>query len=225
MERVFIIIQIFLDTYEIFIFAALLTLRLTITSLIIGCLIGLIIAFFRISTNKWLNKLATLYIGLIRGTPLIVQIAILYFGIASIVTFSQFWAGALALAIHNGAYIAEIFRGSIQSIDRGQMEAARSLGMTYSIAMRRIILPQAFKFSIPPLGNQFIIGLKDSSLVAYVGMAELWGSGLSEAASNYRQLETYIVVGVYYLVLVMLFSYLLRKLEVRMDIDSKQISN
>ena len=225
MERVFIIIQIFLDTYEIFIFAALLTLRLTITSLIIGCLIGLIIAFFRISTNKWLNKLATLYIGLIRGTPLIVQIAILYFGIASIVTFSQFWAGALALAIHNGAYIAEIFRGSIQSIDRGQMEAARSLGMTYSFAMRRIILPQAFKFSIPPLGNQFIIGLKDSSLVAYVGMAELWGSGLSEAASNYRQLETYIVVGVYYLVLVMLFSYLLRKLEVRMDIDSKQISN
>ena len=225
MERVFIIIQIFLDTYEIFIFAALLTLRLTITSLIIGCLIGLIIAFFRISTNKWLNKLATLYIGLIRGTPLIVQIAILYFGIASIVTFSQFWAGALALAIHNGAYIAEIFRGSIQSIDRGQMEAARSLGMTYSFAMRRIILPQAFKFSIPPLGNQFIIGLKDSSLVAYVGMAELWGSGLSEAASNYRQLETYIVVGVYYLVLVMLFSYLLRKLEVRMDIDSKKISN
>ncbi|MFJ7726766.1 amino acid ABC transporter permease [Neobacillus sp. NPDC097160] len=217
-------IQIFLDTYDVFIYAALLTLRLTITSLIIGCMIGLIIAFFRISTNKWLNKLATVYIGLIRGTPLIVQIAILYFGIASIVTFSQFWAGALALAIHNGAYFAEIFRGSIQSIDRGQMEAARSLGMTYHLAMRRIILPQAFKFSIPPLGNQFIIGLKDSSLVAYVGMAELWGSGLSEAASNYRQLDTYIVVGVYYLVLVMLFTYLLKKLEVRMDIDSKQIS-
>ncbi|MBO0962794.1 amino acid ABC transporter permease [Neobacillus sp. MM2021_6] len=217
-------IQIFFDTYEVFIFAALLTLRLTITSLLIGCLIGLIMAFFKISTNKWLNKLATGYIGLIRGTPLIVQIAILYFGIASVVTFSQFWAGALALAIHNGAYIAEIFRGSIQSIDRGQMEAARSLGMSYPLAMRRIILPQAFKFSIPPLGNQFIIGLKDSSLVAYVGMSELWGSGLSEAASNYRQLDTYIVVGLYYLILVMLFTYLLRKLEMRMDIDSKPIT-
>lgn len=168
--------------------------------------------------------MATVYIELIRGTPLIVQIAILYFGIASVVTFSQFWAGALALAIHNGAYIAEIFRGSIQSIDKGQMEAARSLGMTYSLAMRRIILPQAFKFSIPPLGNQFIIGLKDSSLVAYVGMADLWGSGLSEAASNYRQLETYMVVGIYYLVLVLLFSYLLRKLERRLDIDSKEIA-
>ncbi|WP_420489400.1 amino acid ABC transporter permease [Neobacillus drentensis] len=219
-----IIVQIFLDTYEIFISAALLTLRLTITSLIIGSLIGLVVAFFRISTNKWLNKLAAIYIELIRGTPLIVQIAILYFGIASVVTFSQFWAGALALAIHNGAYIAEIFRGSIQSIDKGQMEAARSLGMTYPLAMRRIILPQAFKYSIPPLGNQFIIGLKDSSLVAYVGMADLWGSGLSEAASNYRQLETYMVVGIYYLALVLLFSYLLRKLERRLDIDSKEIS-
>jgi polar amino acid transport system permease protein len=219
---VLIIVQIFLDTYDVFISAALLTLRLTITSLIIGCLIGLIVAFLRISSNKWLNKLATIYIGLIRGTPLIVQIAILYFGIASVVTFSQFWAGAIALAIHNGAYIAEIFRGSIQSIDKGQMEAARSLGMSYPLAMRRIILPQAFKFSIPPLGNQFIIGLKDSSLVAYVGMSDLWGSGLSEAASNYRQLDTYMVVGIYYLVLVLLFSYLLRKLERRMDIDSKE---
>ena len=217
-----IIVQIFLDTYDIFISAALLTLRLTITSLIIGSLIGLIVAFFRISTNKWLNKLATIYIELIRGTPLIVQIAILYFGIASVVTFSQFWAGALALAIHNGAYIAEIFRGSIQSIDKGQMEAARSLGMTYPLAMRRIILPQAFKFSIPPLGNQFIIGLKDSSLVAYVGMADLWGSGLSEAASNYRQLDTYMVVGIYYLALVLLFSYLLRKLERRLNMIQKK---
>jgi polar amino acid transport system permease protein len=219
---VLIIVQIFLDTYDVFISAALLTLRLTITSLIIGCLIGLIVAFLRISSNKWLNKLATIYIGLIRGTPLIVQIAILYFGIASVVTFSQFWAGAIALAIHNGAYIAEIFRGSIQSIDKGQMEAARSLGMSYPLAMRRIILPQAFKFSIPPLGNQFIIGLKDSSLVAYVGMSDLWGSGLSEAASNYRQLDTYMVVGIYYLALVLIFSYLLRKLERRMDIDSKE---
>ncbi|MGJ7913081.1 amino acid ABC transporter permease [Neobacillus sp. LXY-1] len=213
-----------MDTYDVFIFAALLTLRLTITSLLIGCFIGLVIAFFRISSNKWLNKVALFYIGLIRGTPLIVQIAILYFGIASIVTFSQFWAGALALAIHSGAYIAEIFRGSIQAIENGQMEAARSLGMSYSLAMRRIILPQAFKLSIPPLGNQFIIGLKDSSLVAYVGMADLWGTGLTEAAANYRQLDTYIVVGFYYLVLVMLFSYLLRKLERRLDVDSKLTS-
>ncbi|WP_310177054.1 amino acid ABC transporter permease [Neobacillus niacini] len=211
--------EIFLNTFDVFPKAAFLTLRLTIISLLIGCIIGLIFAFFRISTNKWLNKLASLYIGLIRGTPLIVQIAILYFGIASVITLSQFWAGALALAIHNGAYIAEIFRGAIQSVDSGQMEAGLSLGMSYPLTMRRIILPQAFKFSIPPLGNQFIIGLKDSSLVAYVGMADLWGSGLSEAASNYKQLQTYIVVGFYYLVLVLIFTYLVRKMENRMSLD------
>ncbi|MBI0580611.1 amino acid ABC transporter permease [Neobacillus cucumis] len=213
--------DIFLNTFDVFPKAAFLTLRLTITSLLIGSIIGLIFAFFRISTNKWLNKFATLYIGLIRGTPLIVQIAILYFGIASVVTLSQFWAGALALAIHNGAYIAEIFRGAIQSVDSGQMEAGRSLGMSYPLTMRRIILPQAFKFSIPPLGNQFIIGLKDSSLVAYVGMSDLWGSGLSEAAANYQQLQTYIVVGFYYLVLVLIFTFLLRKMENRMSLDLK----
>lgn len=216
-----IIFDIFLNTFDVFPKAAFLTLRLTITSLLIGSIIGLIFAFFRISTNKWLNKFATLYIGLIRGTPLIVQIAILYFGIASVVTLSQFWAGALALAIHNGAYIAEIFRGAIQSVDSGQMEAGRSLGMSYPLTMRRIILPQAFKFSIPPLGNQFIIGLKDSSLVAYVGMSDLWGSGLSEAAANYQQLQTYIVVGFYYLVLVLIFTFLLRKMENRMSLDLK----
>ena len=127
--------------------------------------------------------------------------------------FSPFWAGAIALAIHNGAYITEIFRGSIQSVDRGQLEAARSLGMPYPLAMRRIILPQAFRLSLPPLGNQFIIGLKDSSLVAYVGMSELWGSGLSIAAGNFQQLDTYIIVGAYYLVLVLLFTYFVNLLE------------
>ena len=97
------------------------------------------------------------------------------------------------------------------------MEAARSLGMPYPLAMRRIVLPQAFRQSIPPLGNQFIIGLKDSSLVAYVGLSELWGSGLSIAAGNFQQLDTYIIVGLYYLVLVLLFTYLVNLLEKRLQ--------
>lgn len=210
-------IEILLETYPVFIKAAGLTLQLTLTSLVIGSLIGLALAFLRISKNPFLNGIAHAYIGIIRGTPLIVQIAILYFGIASIITLSQFWAGALALAIHSGAYIAEIFRGAIQSIDRGQMEAARSLGMSYSLAMQRVVLPQAFRRSIPPLGNQFIIGLKDSSLVVYVGMSELWGTGLSEAASNFQQLNTYLVVGLYYLVLVLIFTYLVNRLEGRFE--------
>ncbi|RNB91264.1 amino acid ABC transporter permease [Brevibacillus fluminis] len=214
-------IDILFSSYPLFLSAMLLTLKLTVVALVMGCFVGLVVAFFRISDSKVLNTIAHIYITVIRGTPLIVQIAILYFGISSLVTLSAFWAGAIALAIHNGAYIGEIFRGAIQSIDRGQMEASRSLGMPYSMAMRRIILPQAFRRAIPALGNQFIIGLKDSSLVAYVGMSDLWGAALSEAASNYRQLDTYMVVGVYYLVLIMLFTYFVNKLEGRLSNDRR----
>ncbi|KOS30537.1 cystine transporter permease [Bacillus anthracis] len=220
--------EIFMSTYPTLLKATIVTLQLTLTSLVLGSLIGLLFAFFRISNNKVLNSIAHVYIAIIRGTPLIVQIAILYFAITSVVVFTPFWAGAIALAIHNGAYITEIFRGSIQSVDRGQMEAARSLGMPYPLAMRRIVLPQAFRQSLPPLGhNQFIIGLKDSSLVAYVGMAELWGSGLSIAAGNFQQLDTYIIVGLYYLVLVLLFTYLVNLLEKRLqrkETNSVQVS-
>lgn len=210
------ILDILLSSYPLFLKASWLTLKLTAVALLLGCGVGLIIAFFRISSSKVLNYIAHIYITVIRGTPLIVQIAILYFGISNLVTLSQFWAGAIALAVHNGAYIAEIFRGAIQSIDRGQMEASRSLGMSYPLAMRRIVLPQAFRRAIPSLGNQFIIGLKDSSLVAYVGMQDLWGTGLSEAASNYRQLETYMVVGLYYLVMITIFTYFVNRLEGRL---------
>ena len=215
-------IEILFDTYGLFFKAAALTLQLTATSLLLGSVIGLLFAFAGLSKNRILNGIALTYVSFIRGTPLIVQIAILYFGIASVVTLSQFWAGAIALAVHNGAYIAEIFRGSIQGIDKGQMEAGRSLGMSHSLSMRRIVMPQAFRRSIPPLGNQFIMGLKDSSLVAYVGMSDLWGAGLSEAASNYRQLETYMVVGLYYLVIVLVLSYALRRLENWLDVDAKE---
>ncbi|PET44366.1 cystine transporter permease [Bacillus sp. AFS001701] len=211
--------HIFLNTFHVFLVATLLTLKLTIVSTILGSGIGLIFAFFRLSRIKVLNYIANLYITVIRGTPLIVQIAILYFGLSSIITFSQFWAGALALGVHSGAYIAEIFRGSIQSIDKGQLEAARSLGMSQPLAMRRIVLPQAFKIAIPALGNQFIIGLKDSSLVAYVGMQDLWGAGLSEAASNFEQMNTYIVVGLYYLALVLIITFGVKKLEDSLDVS------
>lgn len=215
------IFDILFSSYPLFLSAMLLTLKLTAVALVLGCFVGLVVAFFRISDSKVLNTIAHIYITIIRGTPLIVQIAILYFGISSMVTLSAFWAGAIALAIHNGAYIGEIFRGAIQSIDRGQMEASKSLGMPYGLAMRRIILPQAFRRAIPALGNQFIIGLKDSSLVAYVGMSDLWGAALSEAASNYRQLDTYMVVGLYYLALIMLFTYFVNKLEGRLSNDRR----
>lgn len=197
-----------------------LTLKLTTASLTLGVFIGLIVAFMRISELAILSRLAGVYLTIVRGTPLIVQIAVLYFGITELVVLSSFWAGAWALAFHNGAYIAEIFRGAIQSIGRGQMEASRSLGMSYGLAMRRIILPQALKRAIPPLGNQFIIGLKDSSLVFFIGLNELWGTGQRLVANNWLQLETYLVVAAFYLIMVMFFSWLVNKTEQKLDVDN-----
>ena len=211
------VIEIIFKHFNDFGMATFLTLGLTITSLLISCVIGLIFAFCRISNIRSLHYITHVYITVIRGTPLIVQIFIFYYGIVNIIILSPFWAVVIALSIHNGAYITEIFRGSIQSIEPGQMEAARSLGMSYFSAMRRIVLPQAFKRSIPSLGNQFIIGLKDSSLAAYVTLMELWGTGIDIAYNSFQVLETYIVVGLYYLRLVLFFSYIINKVEKKME--------
>jgi polar amino acid transport system permease protein len=215
------LLDIFQTTFIGFSKAAWQTVLLTFWSLLVGTAIGLVFAFCKISSNKLLNGLAQLYITVIRGTPLIVQIFAIYFGLAEFIVLDSFTAGVFALAIHAGAYIAEIFRGAIQAVDSGQMEAARSLGMSYSLAMRLIILPQAFRRSIPPLGNQFIIGLKDSSLVAYIGGTELWSAGLGAAADNFKQFETYFINGLYYLALILLFTGLLRQLERRLQVEER----
>lgn len=193
----------------------LLTFQLTIVAIFIAIFIGLFFAFLKISNNKILEKIADLYIFLVRGTPLVVQIFIFYFGLTSL-NISQFWSVVLGLAFHNGAYIAEIFRGAIQSIDKGQMEAGRSLGMSVQLAMRRIILPQAFRRALPPLGNQFIIALKDSSLASFIGMYELFNVATTLGSSDFDYMSYLLIVAVYYLVLVLFFSILVGKIEKRM---------
>lgn len=213
------VFNVFLDTYPGFLKATLITLQITAVALVLGTVFGLVFALMKISRSKILQTIANFYITIIRGTPLIVQIMFLYFGITSLVVLSGFWAGAIALGIHNGAYIAEIFRGAIQGIDKGQREASSSLGMTRGQSMRRIVFPQALKRSIPPLGNQFIITLKDSSLVYIISVPELFAMANREAAQNWQSLETYLVVGVYYLILVMIFTYLLRWYENKLDVD------
>ncbi|WP_144547997.1 amino acid ABC transporter permease [Bacillus sp. X1(2014)] len=215
-------LDIFLSNYGSLFDALLVTMKVTVSSLILGSFIGLLFAFFSLSNLKILNLISQGYLIIVRGTPMIVQICILYFGISSILTLPQFWAGVIALSVHNGAYISEIFRGAIQSIDNGQMEAARSLGMSYKLAMRRIILPQAFKRAIPSLGNQFILLLKESALVAYIGMTDLWGATMSIAGANYQPLETYMVTGLFYLILVGLFTYLFSKLEAKYSTNTKK---
>lgn len=213
--------EILRDNFSMFNKAAVVTLQLTALSLFIATFIGLFVAFLKVSKVRVFNLLADGYIGLIRGLPLIVQLMFLYFGISELITLPRFWAGSLALAIHSGAYVAEIFRGAIQSIDRGQVEAARSLGMRQSLAMRRVILPQAALRAIPPIGNQFIIGLKDSSLVAYLGVLELYGTALLVQARNFNPFPTYLVAGLYYLVMVIIFTLILKKLENRLAVSSR----
>ena len=133
----------------------------------------------------------------------------------------DFWAASLALAFHNGAYIAEIFRGTIQSIDKGQMEAGRSLGMTRGLAMRRIIFPQALRIALPPLGNQFIIELKDSSLAAFISLNELFNVATTLGSNNFDEMNYLLIVAVYYLILVAILTLGLRALEKKMSISDQ----
>ncbi|GED25394.1 cystine transporter permease [Brevibacillus agri] len=194
----------------------LLTFELTIASVIAGSIIGLFVALLKVSKFKLGQIVANVYIMVIRGTPLIVQIFVLYFGFYKVIDLGQFWSAALALAIHSGAYIAEIFRGSIQSIDKGQMEAGLSLGMSTGQTMRRIILPQAMKRSIPPLGNQFILSLKESSLAAFIAMDELFSLARRLSAETFDEMTYFLIVALYYLVIVMIFTYIVHVMEKRL---------
>lgn len=205
--------ELFIETMPGYKDAVIATVKITVLGLIIGLFIGLFFAFLKVNRLKVLNIIADIYITIIRGTPLVVQIFILYFGLVHFVDLGRFFSGGIALGVHNGAYIAEIFRGSIQSIDRGQSEAARSLGMSYTLTMRRIVLPQALRRAIPPLGNQFIIALKDSSLVAFIGFQDLFNRAQRIQSATGLAMESYIIVGIYYLVLVLILSIIVNRVE------------
>ncbi|OCA85791.1 cystine transporter permease [Bacillus sp. FJAT-27225] len=209
------------DSSDLFLDAMLLTLKLTAVSILFGILIGLFFALLKISNIKLLGYISDAYVFLIRGTPLIVQIFILYFGLSGLFLIPDFWAAALALAFHNGAYIAEIFRGTIQGVDRGQLEAGRSLGMSKGLTMRRIILPQAFRRALPPLGNQFIIGLKDSSLAAFISMNELFNVATTLGSNNFDEMTYLLIVAVYYLILVALLTFIVNRFEKRMAVSDR----
>lgn len=205
----------------VFFDAMLVTLQLTVVSILIGIVIGLFFALLKISKLKVLGWISDTYIYLVRGTPLIVQIFILYFGFSGLFLIPDFWAASLALAFHNGAYIAEIFRGTIQSIDKGQMEAGRSLGMTRGLTMRRIIMPQAFRRALPPLGNQMIIGLKDSSLAAFISINELFNVATTLGSNNFDEMTFLLIVAVYYLILVAILTLVVNGLEKKMSISDR----
>ncbi|MBL8252302.1 MAG: amino acid ABC transporter permease [Candidatus Competibacter sp.] len=191
------------------------TIWISFVSGFVGLVIGLITGLCRLSPNPTLRGLAVLYIELIRGTPLLVQIFIFYFFIGTVLNLDRIVAGVGALALFVGAYIAEIIRAGIQSIVKGQTEAARSLGMSSTETMIYIVLPQAFKRVLPPLAGQFISLIKDSSLVSVIAITDLTKSGREIITSNFATFEIWFTVALLYLVVTSLLSQLLFWLERR----------
>ncbi len=195
------------------------TIGLSLVGIVFGTVLGLVIGLGKMVQNRFIRLPFDWYVHFFRGTPLFVQILLIHFGVMPIFTSqpNPLVSGAISLSLNAAAYIAEIFRAGIQSIDRGQMEAARSLGMTHVQAMRYIILPQAIKRMIPPLGNEFVVLIKDSSLAAIIAAPELMYWGRAMQGQYYRVWEPYLTVALIYLILTLSLSKLLHRLERRYD--------
>ena len=191
------------NAFPLLIAGACITVEITALTVFFGMIIGICVSLIRMSDFKILRWLGNVYVDFIRGTPLLIQIFLVYFALPSIIghRVDAYFAAISACSINSGAYMAEVFRGGIQSIDAGQMEAGRSLGMTWWQTMRYIILPQAFKRIIPPLGNEFIAMLKDSSLVSVIGFEELTRRGQLIIARTYASFEIWMAVAIIYLIL------------------------
>lgn len=205
------------NSFPLLLIGAGVTIQITVLSTAIGFVIGLLVGVARISHLRPLRLLAEVYVEFFRGTPLLVQIFLFYFALPVITgqRIDPFIAAISACGINSGAYVAEIFRAGIQSVDEGQMEAGRSLGMTWLQTMRYIIVPQAFKRVIPPLGNEFIAMLKDSSLVSVIGFEELTRRGQLIIAKTYGSFEIWMSVAVIYLVMTLTISRFVAYLERR----------
>lgn len=191
-----------------------LTVRLTGISVGIGLIIGTLVGIARLARPWPIRTLAAAYVTFFRGTPLLVQIFLVYFGLPQLIgPIPRELAGITALSLNSAAYIAEIVRAGIQSIDRGQLEAGWSTGLSHAQTLRYIVLPQAFRRIIPPLGNEFVALLKDSSLVAVISLEELLRRGQLVGTRNFRFFEVYILVAIIYLILTVGISQLVNLTE------------
>ena len=201
------------------------TLILSIVSVFFGVIIGSILALMKISKNRVLKFLATVYIEFTRGTPLLVQLYIIYVLTPNTLDISsktmKIIAGIIALSLNSAAYVAEIIRSGIEGIDEGQMEASRSLGMSYWMSMRYIVIPQAFKNILPVLGNEFIAIIKESSVISVIGAAELMFSTNNVRAATYKVVEPLAVAAILYFVITFTISKLMIRLERRLSVSDK----
>lgn len=195
------------------------TLLISVVGLVIGFVLGAIFGLARLSRFTLVNWIATAYIEVVRGTPLLVQAIWLFFALPLIIqyTLPSVLAGIIVIGINSGAYIAEIVRGAVQSIDKGQMEAGRSLGMSQHITMLKVIWPQAFKRMIPPLGNQFIVSIKDTSLLSVILVPEILFQARTVASTYYNAVEIYTAAAVFYLAITLTLSVILRYTEKRLE--------
>lgn len=222
--------DIFLNNWEMLFEALGYTLLLTFFSLVCAFIIGLIFGIMSVVKVRVLNIISTVYVDAIRGVPLIVLAYFTYFGIPMLIRnlgvsgfrLDALTAGTIALSLNAGAYMAEIFRAGIQSVDVGQMEAARSLGLTYGGAMRYIVLPQAIRTMIPSIINQFIISLKDTSILSVIGFPELTKAGNIIAAVNFDTFSVWGIVALMYMVVIVTLSRVAKMIERKVNVGNER---
>lgn len=201
------------------------TLLLTLLSLIFATVVGMIFALMNVGKNRILNCIGTIYVDAVRGVPLIVLAYFIFFGVPQGIKslgFQDFrltalQAGTIALAMNCGAYMAEIIRAGIESVDKGQMEASRSLGLSYGKSMRKVVLPQAIRTMIPSIINQFIITLKDTSILSVIGFPELTNIGKTISGNTFKSLQTWAIIGIMYMVVIVTLSRIAKRIERRMN--------
>lgn len=209
-----------LSYFPVLLHGAAVTLEITLVAVGFGIVVGLLLALGRISKNKLINKACWLYIWIFRGTPLLLQIFFIYYALPQIyppLTLNQYTTAFLAFGLNSAAYLAEIIRAAILSIDKGQMEAAKALGMSYPQAMKRIIIPLSYRRLLPPVGNEIIMLFKDSALVSVIGMTDLLRTTtqISNAAGDST---IYISAAIMYLTFTTIFTYIFEKLEKKYSI-------
>ena len=211
--------ELVLDNWRFLLQGAYYTLLITIVSMFFGLILGLIIAIMRVKGNTFLRNISRFYVSIIRGTPPLVQIFIVYYGLSDYgIELPSIVAACIALSINIAAYIAEAFRGALQSVPKGQLEAAVASGMTEGQAMKRIIIPQAVRYAIPPIGNTFVGMLKETSLVSAIAVTELMRAAQLLVAQYYVYMPFYIMIALMYWAMSVFFTFILNRVEKRLSV-------
>ena len=205
--------ELIIKYWPLFLEGATTTVLLSFFSVIVGVGCGTLMALARLSSNKFLSKAAKVYIDIIRGTPLLVQLYLVYFGLATVLDLNDFVSGVIAVSVNTTAYIAEIIRSGIQSVDKGQMEAARSMGMPKRMAMRQIILPQAMKNILPAIGNEFATLIKETSIVSLIGIHDLMYSSDTVRGATFTVFIPLLMTAFLYFVMTTTIAFFMDTLE------------